>query len=137
MNQYCAICVEDDGTLDSHHIFPVAYGGPEDGPQVMLCSSHHRKLHTFSNRVYKGKAKDYSDFFSDIEFKRATPLIQAIVNARIQLEMSGRPVNTIRRLQLDIPQSLYLALHNLKRDKGFTNLQTFIIAVLTAATRSN
>jgi hypothetical protein len=132
---YCAICLDDDGSLDSHHIWPIAFGGPESGPQVMLCSSHHRKLHTFSNRVYKGSLEGKEDYFTEEEFVRATPLIQAIVNAKIRMETSGRPIDTIRRLQLDIPQTLYLKLHNAKQDTGFSSLQAFIIAALEAVVK--
>jgi hypothetical protein len=127
--QACVVCHSPDG-LDSHHITPIAEGGPKDGPQVLLCSRCHRNIHTASMRVYSGKSTFVELFKTMEEFERAKILIQSIVNIRIQNESSGRPQNALRRMILEIPTTLHGKLHKAKIDAGHKNLQKYILQIL-------
>jgi hypothetical protein len=129
----CYVCLRFDN-LDSHHLKPIAYNGPLDGPQIMLCAICHRNVHTAANLVYKGR-QGFIELFTPAEFERARILIQCIVNAKIQMESSGRKPDTVRRLMIQIPHSLHIDLHRKKQDLGFTNLQDFIIQVLKQAVK--
>jgi hypothetical protein len=129
----CYVC-QGFENLDSHHITPIAYNGPKDGPQVMLCSNCHRSVHRAANWVYKPNLKikrNVQDLFENPEqFERSTLLIRAIVSARIKMESSGRAPETLRRMQLEIPHSLHLKLNRKKLDLGFSSFQDLVLAIL-------
>jgi hypothetical protein len=38
--------VAEAGGFDKHHRNPKFLGGPEDGPEVLLCPVHHRRIHS-------------------------------------------------------------------------------------------
>lgn len=51
--------VSGRGGFDQHHRWPKSWGGPADGPLVLLCPSHHRRqhslLHAWANASAQGK----------------------------------------------------------------------------------
>ena len=124
----CFVC-QLVGEHDSHHIMPIAYGGPKEGPQVWLCSICHRKIHLVANDVYKGKSKRLESF-TPVQWERAGVLVRAIVSSKIQLEAAGKPPDSTQRIMIEIPNHILLRLHIRKKELGFTSLQTFLLTLI-------
>jgi hypothetical protein len=55
-NKFCALCPPDKAqrSVHSHHLREVAYGGPEDGPQIGLCANCHNDLHDYARQIVAG-----------------------------------------------------------------------------------
>jgi hypothetical protein len=124
----CYIC-KTPGRFESHHIIPLHLGGPKNGLQIQLCERCHSSLHLIANAFYKGK-HDHTELFNQTEFERAKPLIGAIVDAKIKVETTGKPPDSIQRLMLEIPNELLVKLHIRKADCGYTSLVTFLMDLL-------
>jgi hypothetical protein len=51
----CPICLTERRSLDKHHIYPVGYGGPFDGPLFSLCAGCHQDVHRQAEALAAGK----------------------------------------------------------------------------------
>jgi hypothetical protein len=51
----CPICLTNRRKLDKHHIYPVGYGGPFDGPLFSLCAGCHQDVHRQAEAIAAGK----------------------------------------------------------------------------------
>lgn len=50
----CPVCLQPKRSLDGHHIYPIAYGGPQDGPIFDLCASCHQDVHRQAEAYCRG-----------------------------------------------------------------------------------
>lgn len=50
----CPICTQPKRSLDGHHIYPIGYGGPFDGPIFDLCASCHQDVHRQAEAFIRG-----------------------------------------------------------------------------------
>ena len=78
--------------VDSHHIFPVEYGGPMDGRQVMLCATHHDRIHRTFNRVKAGKQS-----IGSIENSYERTLVEKINQQYTEFQTNGGIAPDARR----------------------------------------
>ena len=119
----CVIC--GDNSDESHHIFPQAYGGAVNSPQVWLCSSCHSRIHLIAGRIYKGKSYDVNQQW----FNRARPLINRIVQAKIAAETADLS-NVPGSIILKLPKGKIKLIHRRKLDLGFRNLESYLMALI-------
>lgn len=123
----CPICLKPS-KLEGHHITPINYGGPLDGPLLNICSIDHAYLHEESEHASSGKGRKY--LFKDDEFMRAVPYIRAIVIAKLKILESGNV--RIQRMVLNkMDSKLKIALRKMKMDDGVRgSLDDYIVLLL-------
>ena len=124
----CPICLQQVANWESHHIWPVALGGPVDGRQINLCSTCHHYCHLTAKAILKKNGMtNETQYFTDVnELQRAKPIIDVIVKATLQYE--GQQSNQRRRriYILQVSDVTHTRLHKLQRDMGYGNLQDFL-----------
>lgn len=127
----CPICLNIT-KLEGHHVVPKEFGGPENGPMILLCSSCHHNCHYQAENDYKGKTKVY---FPPDQMERAKPVIFEILRAK-QLYETRRDteVKQLRRVIVNVPDKTLKNLHRLKADKGFKSLDKFLNQVFESIT---
>lgn len=128
----CAICGVTHG-LEEHHIIPKSLGG-EHGPTVILCGSCHSSAHFSAKGWLAGKS---TNTFPPNLQEKALPYIQAIVAAAERFRALGGQSREIPGKLLTVKirdPAVLAALHIVKRDAGFTNLETFLNALFERMT---
>lgn len=125
----CYVCHEIKAAQD-HHLLPLEYGGPKDGPTVKLCPSCHLICHYESSNYFNtGDYDRLEDIFTSAALDRALRVISYILQQRVAFEDAGKPAQDARRtVQLHFTHDELLLLHNLKRLKKFRSLERLIKA---------
>jgi hypothetical protein len=124
----CVIATCKETALESHHIFPTALGGSEDGPQIWLCPTCHRKVHIYASRLFRGVAINEPD---ERWLRAAYPVINRIVRALREAE--NNPLDQApARIVLEITKKDLRMIHLRKMDKGFRSLPAYILALIKA-----
>lgn len=79
----CPICAQPKRSLDGHHIYPIGYGGPFNGPIFNLCASCHQDIHRQAEAFIRGESSLQmpQDNFIRAESDENKKLITSIVKA--------------------------------------------------------
>jgi hypothetical protein len=128
----CYVC-RDTGPSQSHHLIPLEYGGPKDGPQIDICPRCHLVCHYEAEAVYKTSEYLQLDAtYPDLKaYERAEEVINLIVRARLQFEDKGVAAEDARRrVSFSCSSDELLLLHSLKKSAGFKSLERFLKAVV-------
>ncbi len=108
--------------MECHHLVPREFGG-ERGPTAELCGACHGNLHSqVRNLTGKGKRRW---FFAGEALDRAQPFLNIILAAQISWEEQHSL--TKRKIIISVEEKLLQQLHLLKRDKGYTSLERFLV----------
>lgn len=130
----CFVCDEDKSVQD-HHLLPVEYGGPKDGPQVKLCPTCHLTCHYEAEAFYKtGDFLNLHTAFQDkATLNRAMGIIKRILHAKQQFEDSGKPAEDARRrINLSFSHEELLLVHEMKRVLKFRSLERLVKSCISA-----
>lgn len=120
----CPVCL-NELPLQSHHIKPIEYGGPKDGPQVDLCANCHLNIHyTAEGLCSKNGLK--KRYLLDDQMNRATQYIEAIIRAKLTY---FRESDDIKKIRIEVPSWLLIRLHKRKFDRGFHSLEKYLISL--------
>lgn len=132
----CYICTEAK-PVQSHHLAPLEYGGPKDGPQITLCPTCHLTCHYEAEIYYK--TGDYGDLegqYQGAAFERAKKVVHKIVNTRLLFENHGKPAKDARRrVNINLSHEELQLLHSLKKQKGFKSLERLVRAAIMVQLR--
>lgn len=122
----CPICLEDK-PLQEHHEHPIEYGGDPDGNTTDLCASCHLSIHHTAEALTSKKGLK-TKYLNDDQLLRSQFLIKKIISAKLTCNIN--PNNPRKILLKNIPHSLLVKLHKRKLDRGFTNLEKYIMSLL-------
>ena len=129
----CPICLKHFSHLEQHHIIPVCYGGPKDGPLLNVCSTCHQHIHYQAENLV-AKTVKRKHYFSVSDLERAKPYITMVIMAKQHHTENKIPTNKKMNFELD---GLHHQLLKIKcKDAGYTNLQKYIVDVLKAHAKS-
>ena len=126
---HCLICntaIEVQG----HHLYPRHLGGPADGPLVPLCSKDHLMIHHLT-----GKQSTIPAGFTPAQLRIIKLLVSFINRAKLVYE-DVDPTLIDRKIIVTLPDALLKRAHKRKKDIGFTNLQDYILLLVTRDTQS-
>ena len=130
MSQQCVVCGTVSAALESHHVYPVCYGGDPDGYQVILCGRCHSAVHYTAEDLCSKKPKRKPYFTPDLlGLPMTKELVATVIRAKKSFDSSQHPTLK-RKLHLEVPNQLLTDLHKCKTDSGFSNLGDYIIKVL-------
>ena len=121
--EHCCIC----GTtieVQSHHLFPRHLGGPDDGPQIPICSKDHLMVHHLT-----GKNQEIPPGFTEKQIQLIKVLVRFINIAKVQYEELD-PSLIDRKIMIKVPHALLKRLHKRKLDSGYSNLSDYILDLL-------
>lgn len=128
----CYVC-DEEKPVQEHHLIPLEYGGPKDGPLITICPTCHLISHYEAEIFYK--TGDYGSLGSQFKgevLKRAQGVIDRIVAARLRFEAHGKPAEDARRrVNINVSHEELLMLHALKRVLGFRSLERLVRGVLS------
>lgn len=131
----CPICLNEFDHLDEHHIYPKAYGGPEDGPLLNLCAADHQGLHSQA-RADMAKNPKKKFYFLPDALERARPYVNYIIRAKQNYDQNiipegGGVKNHIITFKVDLAKLTLL--HSAKLARGFASLDAFFEALADQA----
>lgn len=108
--------------VDSHHVIPVEYDGPEDGKQVDVCPSCHDLVHNVAEHYSK------TGVMRDDLTPNQRLLVNYIVQAKARFQASGKTKadNARNQVQVGFSNEELAALHELKRRLGFRSLERLL-----------
>mgnify|MGYP003441164022 CR=1 FL=1 len=124
----CPICLSHYEQLDEHHIYPKAFGGPQDGELFDLCSTCHQAIHSQAKAMSAKKWRTGKKIFylQPEPLKRAEFLIYAIMQAQRNYKLGIVPEGgdganhevsfRVDRVRLEL-------LHSAKERLGFKSIQ--------------
>lgn len=123
----CYVCEEMKAVQD-HHLIPLEYGGPKNGPTILLCPTCHLTCHYESELFYKtGDFGQLDSIYEGSAHHRAKRVIEKILQARTQFEDHGKPAKDARRrVNLNFSHDELMLLHGLKKVMGFRSLERLI-----------
>ena len=123
----CYVC-EEKKPVQDHHLIPLEYGGPKNGPTILLCPTCHLTCHYESELFYKtGDFGQLEIVFEGSILHRAKRVIEKIIQARTQFEDEGAPAKDARRrVNLNLSHDELALLHALKKVMGFRSLERLI-----------
>lgn len=107
--------------VDSHHIFPLEYGGKDKGPKVKLCATCHDEIHRLSSRVLQNKVT-----INEIVDSTHSKLVQAIVNQWEVFQVTNNAPEARRRLVAHMSKQELMAAHFIKVRGGFSSLEKMV-----------
>lgn len=122
----CPVCLTHQQILESHHIFPIALGGPKDGPQMILCAICHRSIHFAADALFsknKKTRRKASDHFSTPDaFDKAKGLIRAILEAKEHHRSGNANHDNKRRkmVTISVTDNEWIRFRKAARDKNMT-----------------
>lgn len=121
----CPICNEDR-PLQSHHIWPIEYGGSKTGRQVDICAACHLSIH-YTAEAISSKGGLKKKYLTDEQLLKARFLIKSIVEAKnLQIQDPNNP----RKIMLEVPHTTLVKLHKRKLDLGFKSLDSYLKALI-------
>ena len=124
--------VDNNKSPDKHHIFPVEYGGPENGLTVPLCTNCHRNVHREAESLYKTQVRGSNvnrETYPDIdEYNKALFLSDYIVKSKTQFELSGeeKALGARNMLQVSFERDELAMAHDLKLMLGMRSLPSMV-----------
>lgn len=125
----CPICLNAFEQLDKHHIYPKAFGGPDDGELFDLCSGCHQAVHSQA-KAFASKAKVKKYYLSSDAIKRAEFLIYAIMQAERNYKAGRTPAGSgdgrIHEVSFKLDRHKLQLLHSAKKILGFTSVQSMM-----------
>mgnify|MGYP002515834170 CR=1 FL=1 len=125
----CPICGQM-AYLEEHHITPICYDGPKDGPTIFICGDCHEAIHRTGESLTAKTVKPKNWFKTKEALHKAAPYVQAIMNAKIRKKENWRPEsqdNPRRRLLvLEMTDREWVKLHKKQKDCGYSNFIQFI-----------
>ncbi len=128
----CPVCLNSP-VEESHHLVPKAYGGAEDGPMVSLCSSCHKNAHFEAEALSaKHKKKVLVHYLSTQQLNRkiTQEIIATIIRVKYHFNKETNP-NVKRKVIVEVPQSTLTKMHKRKLDTGFSNMEQYILSLIT------
>lgn len=133
----CPICLQpliDD--VEEHHITPISYGGPQDGPTVFLHSACHFATHKTAESLMAKTVKNKNWFPNEEQLKRAAPFVKAIMDAKRRKMEGETDQYQKRRRMLVIQMSDYewVRLRKAQKDAGYNNLMQYVEDLLRSKT---
>lgn len=124
----CPICLSHFEQLDEHHIYPKAFGGPEDGELFDLCSGCHQAIHSQAKAMAakKWRTGEKKFYLKPDALQRAEFLIYAIMQAQRNYKLGivpegGSTANHM--VSFNIDRTKLELLHSAKLRLGFRSLQ--------------
>jgi len=132
----CYVC-EEMRPVQSHHIIPVAYGGPKNGPQVDLCPSCHTVCHYEAEHyTQSGAFNMLGSVFSGAALKRASEIVTRIANAKLKHKTSGAVAEDARRgVHVHFSHDEMVMVKAMKRVMGAKSLDRLVRACVLAQIR--
>lgn len=127
----CEVC-GNETDLEGHHIIPISYGGPKDGKLVNLCESCHFRIHKTAESILAKTVKN-KNWFNSLELlKKASPYIQAIIQAKRDYQDGKTNRNIPRRhlIVVELSDNEWSRIKKVQKDKGFSNLNLFFETIL-------
>lgn len=123
----CYVC-EERKPVQDHHLLPREYGGPKNGPTILLCPTCHLACHYEAELFYKtGDFGQLTELYEGNALHRAKRVIDKILQARTQFEDDGKPATDARRgVNLNLTHDELALLHALKKVMGFRSLERLI-----------
>lgn len=123
----CFVCHKLEYT-DKHHLYPIEYGGKEDGATVDLCPSCHRHVHRLAEKWYKENNKPNQKFNRDSKSGRQGTIAEYIFNAKRDFKESKRAKadNARNIVQLRLTNDELAVFHDYKKSMGFKSLERVI-----------
>lgn len=134
--QPCPICGRI-AYLEEHHITPICYGGPKNGPLVSICESCHANIHKTAESINAKTVKNKNWFENENLLKKAAPYIQAILEAKRRKDDGEIDIYAKKRKMIVVELSEYewKRIRKVSKDKGFSNVNTFIETFLRNLTK--
>lgn len=127
----CVFC--DEHMFELHHIVPRHLGGPDSGPQIPLCATHHRHLHYFTMKLMRGETPSSTPFpesAANVKFNSLfLRLCRIIIDASILQEGSIDPSQP-RGVGVKVPHEILVKMHLRKSDLGFTNVGDYVKSLI-------
>lgn len=132
----CPIC-GDVGALEGHHIIPISYGGPEDGQLVYICEKCHFACHRTAESLLAKNPKKTNWFSDDQQVRNAAVFVKAIIEAKRNYLEGHTDQYEKKRKLIVVKFSAYewTRIRKFAKDKGFTNVNTFIEQYLRNLTK--
>jgi len=133
MTQTCPICENEFASLDSHHIYPLSFGGPQDGPQISLCAGCHQGIHSHAKQASAKNNKGKNYLVSEDALKRAAFLINAIVTAEQNYKRGIVPDGfdpDIHQVSCWVDRDTLKLLHSAKNILKFNSLDSLMKAAI-------
>ena len=127
----CPVCHNDFQQLDSHHIYPTGFGGPQDGPRYDLCSGCHQAIHSQA-KAATSKSKNRKNYLAPDALQRAAGLISAIIRAEQNYKAGIVPEGfeaNIHQVSFWTDQQNLRLLHSAKKLLGFRSLDDMLNAM--------
>lgn len=123
----CYVC-QTEGASQSHHLLPLEYGGPKNGPTVNLCPKCHLTCHYEAEIFYKeGEYLNLEENFKESSLVRVQEIINYVLKQKASFEDSGKPAQDARRnINLSLTADELLLVHAAKRVSKFTSVQRFV-----------
>lgn len=127
----CCVC-NTDLSVQGHHVYPRHLNGPQDGPLVPLCSTHHLQIHYLS-----GNSKDYRypTDLTKLGLFKMKALVTFIVRAKLCMEDED-PTLVPRKVIVSIPHGLLQRCHKRKQDLGYSSLGDYLTHLMLNDTMS-
>lgn len=125
----CPVCGQPlVDNVEEHHITPVSYGGPQEGPTVFLHSDCHFNIHKTAESIVAKTVKS-KNYFGDMELlKKAAPFVQAIIEAKRRYKEGETDIYKPRRKMIVVELSDYewKRIRKVAKDRGFSNTTKFV-----------
>ena len=136
--EQCPICGRL-AYLEEHHITPICYDGPKDGPTVFICEDCHNAIHmTGESTLSKKGPKNWFSCREDLQ--RAAPYVKAIHDAKLRKKENWNPASQDhpRRhiLMVELTDREWIKLHKKQKDCGYSNFVKFIEDYLRKLSKS-
>ncbi len=137
-NGICPVCLQPlVDNVEEHHITPVSYGGPQEGPTVFLHSDCHYNIHKTAESILGKTVKSKNYFGNEQLLKSAAPFIQAIIEAKRRYMEGETDIYKPRRKMIVVNLSDYewRRIRKVAKDSGFSNTTKFIEEKLRSLTK--
>lgn len=119
----CYLC--DNPGIDSHHIYPVEFGGADDGPKVNLCPTHHDEIHRLANKVWNRKVP-----LTYITPKNKMLLVKAIHDQHLSFVQTGEAPDARRRIVAQLSEEEQQMVRLIKHHHAFSSQEEMIKALI-------
>lgn len=115
----CFLC--ENPAIDTHHLFPVEYGGADDGPKVDLCPNHHDEVHRLANQVWDNKLA-----LTAITPPDKQKMVQAIHTQHLRFVQSGEAPDARRRIVAQLTEEEQQNVRLIRNHYGFKSIEQML-----------
>jgi len=127
----CPICLHHFEQLDEHHIYPKAFGGPDDGELFNLCSGCHQAVHSQAKAMAakKWRTGEKKFYLKPDALQRAEFLVYAIMQAQRNYKLGVVPEGgdgAHHEVSFHVDRVRLELLHSAKKRLGFKSIQAMM-----------